>query len=214
MTKKSIFSISVTTKLDKKVEENIRKSIIGSSSMKKTMQKVFQQANRRAQNIEKSGVASPAYQALILEGRQGYSKFSISGLDINNEQQWARAKYEYSKAIEYLNNPTSSATGARQYIKHLSKKYNKPINIVNNALLSGTQTSFIGDKLPIMNYKSMIDSYLRDSSNELDNINQNAEKLADELEKNVQNATDEVMNELQKASDIIQNSLENAFKFK
>ena len=68
---KAIFSASVTKKLNNKMSDDIRKSVLGNSVMKKEMLKVFQQANRRAQNIEKSGVASPAYQALILEGRTG-----------------------------------------------------------------------------------------------------------------------------------------------
>ena len=128
---KAIFSANVTKKLNNKMSEEIRKSVLGNSAMKEEMKRIFQQANRRAQNIEKSGVASPAYQALILEGRTGYSKFNISGVDISTEYGWQQAKYEYSKAIEYLNNPTSSATGARQYIKYLANKKNNELLYIN-----------------------------------------------------------------------------------
>lgn len=211
---KAIFTVSVTSKLNKVMKDDIRQAIIGNKEMVKEIKKVLQQANRRAQNIEKSGVASPAYQALILEGRQGYSKFSITGLDISNEIQWERAKYEYAKAIEYLNNPTSTATGARQYVKHIAKKYDLPDEIANNIIVLATSTEFSNNTIPLLNYRSMIDDYVKDSKDTKKEINQNAQQLAEQLERQVQQATEDITDAFNKATEQITDNLKNSFKIK
>lgn len=46
------------------VKKEIINAIESSSSLRKEIAKVFQQANRRIQNIEKNGVVSPAVVAL------------------------------------------------------------------------------------------------------------------------------------------------------
>lgn len=211
---KSKNAFTVKVKINEELRDNIRMSIVGNADFKKEVLRVLQQANRRAQNIEKSGVVSPAYQSLVLEGRQGYSKFKISGLDINNETQWQQVKYEYSKALEYLYNPTSSATGAKQYINSLSKKYNKPIDFISNVLRQSTDTQFKGNEIPLLNYRSMIDNFMTDSKNELNNMNSNAQALADEMEQNVKNATEQVVKEIEQTTEQIMESFKNAFKIK
>ena len=211
---KVIFSVSVTKGLNNELKKDIRESIIGSKEMANEIKRVLQMANRRAQNIEKSGVVSPAYQALVLEGRQGYSKFKITGLDINNESQWQQAKYEYAKAIEYLNNPTSSSTGAKQYINHLSKKYDIPKEQASNILRLSTSTEFSNNKIPLLNYRSMIDTYINDSKNVSNEMKQNAEQHAKSLEQQVQNMTNEVLEQVETLTDYIANQMTNAFKIK
>lgn len=212
--KKVIFSIGVTTKLNNKVREDIRNSITGNTELKKEIQRVLQQANRRAQNIEKSGLISPAYRSLQLEGRTGYSKFSITGLDFSNKIQWQKAKYEYAKAIEYLNNPTSTATGARQYIKHLSQKYNKPIDVVNNILSQSTSIEFMDNKIPLLNYRSMIDNYMKESKDDLNSMNMNAEQHAKLLEDNVNQLVNEVVTEIEETNQAFTESFKKVFKYK
>ena len=210
---KAIFTISITKNLNQSMKKDIRESIIGSKEMVKEIKRVLQQANRRAQNIEKSGVISPAYQALVLEGRTGYSKFSITGTKIGNEASWERAKYEYAKAIEYLNNPTSSATGAKQYVKHISNKYKVPQEIANNIIAQATSTQFSNGKIPLMNYREMIDSYYRDSQEEKTEMQRNAKEHAEQLERNVQQQTEAVYNAIDDVTDDIINSF-NGFKIK
>lgn len=196
------------------MKDDIRQAIIGNKEMAKEIKKVLQQANRRAQNIEKSGVASPAYQALVLEGRQGYSKFSITGLDISNETQWENAKYEYAKAIEYLNNPTSSATGAKQYIKYIGKKYDIPYEIANNIIVSATSTEFSNNTIPLLNYRYMIDTFVKDAKDTNNEMNQNAKQLAEQLERQVQQATEDITDAFNKATEQITDNLKNSFKIK
>lgn len=214
MAKNGIFTKSVTSKLNKEMRDDIRKSIIGSKEMAKEIKRVLQQANRRAQNIEQSGVVSPAYQSLVLEGREGYSKFSITGLNIENETQWENAKYEYSKAIEYLNNPTSSSTGARQYLNYISKEYKLPPEVANNILLQATSTEFSNNAIPLLNYRAMIDLYVHDSKDASKDMSQNAEQLAQQLESQVTETTDAIVDAFNQVAEDITNNLANAFKIK
>lgn len=89
--------------------------------VRKEIQRVFHAANRRIQNIEKSGVYSFAYQALKggFDDRQRmtkFAKFSLQGLSD------AEIKIQYAKAISFLQKPTSTASGARQHEKYIKEK--------------------------------------------------------------------------------------------
>lgn len=101
------------------------KAILEASGLDKEMRKeinrVFQIANRRLQNIEQSGMISTAAAALTWEtdadALAKFAKFST------REKDLAGIIREYTKAVNFLNNPTSTATGARQYTEHLSRKF-------------------------------------------------------------------------------------------
>ena len=89
----------------------------------KEIDKVFQQANRRIQNLQKSGNVSPALMKLEMErGVARFSYFSRANLSLNNITQKKLLEYEYNRAISFLKNPTSTSTGARQYTKMHSEK--------------------------------------------------------------------------------------------
>lgn len=93
-----------------------REIIVSESSvpnLRKEIRRVFQVANRRIQNIQQSGIYSPAVAALDVESINEFSKFSVSG------KSWTQIKIEYAKAIEFLRHPTSTASGAKQYAKHI-----------------------------------------------------------------------------------------------
>lgn len=88
---------------------------------RKEIQRIFHAANRRIENIEKSGVYSPAYQSLkqSFDDRQRltkFAKFSLSGMTD------AEIKTEYAKAISFLQKPTSTSSGAKTFEKHLQKQ--------------------------------------------------------------------------------------------
>ena len=78
--------------------------------------RVFQQANRRIQNIESKGLLSPAVQALNKGDIKGFTKFSM-------KHDWNTLKIEYGKAIAFLRQPTSTSTGTNEYAKHLQREY-------------------------------------------------------------------------------------------
>ena len=95
----------------------------GTPDLKQQMLKTFQKANRRIQNVRKANLSSPGVQQLISErGERGFTYFSGANLDPRDPIDWEQLKYEYGRAISFLNNPTSSATGARQYIRYYQKQ--------------------------------------------------------------------------------------------
>lgn len=95
--------------------------------LSKEVNRIFQQVNRRLQNIEKAGVFSPAAQALlgkITPRSGGFTKLSTAGKD------WNEIKLLYQKAVKFLQNPTSTASGAKDYIKYISDdlRFKKGVN--------------------------------------------------------------------------------------
>ena len=56
-----------------RIKKEIINAVESSPSLRKQISKVFQQANRRIQNIEKNGVVSPAVVALNKGDVKGYS---------------------------------------------------------------------------------------------------------------------------------------------
>lgn len=88
-------------------------------TLKKQIQKVFHMANRRIQNIEKSGVYSPAVKELEFNQvgqMQKFAKFTQAG------QDWNEIKLQYAKAVQFLRKPTGTASGAKQWNKAIQKE--------------------------------------------------------------------------------------------
>lgn len=108
----SVFAHTSKTRLNKE----ILKAVESSPELRKEISRVFQQANRRIQNIEKAGLISPAVAALHRDAGK-YTKFSMN-------KDWESLKIEYGKAISFLRQPTSTASGTRQYNEHLRTTYN------------------------------------------------------------------------------------------
>ena len=104
---------------------------------KKEIDKIFQRANRRIQNIKKSGVVSPAYKKLLAEYGNigGYSFFSRSGANLTNPDDFERVRYDYERAWSFLNEPTSTARGAKEYVENLASDFHiKDVQFVNSIL--------------------------------------------------------------------------------
>ena len=99
--------------------------------LRKEIARVFQQANRRIQNVEKSGIVSPAVVALNKGDIKGFTKFSM-------RHSWEDLKIEYAKAVSFLRQPTSTATGTKEYAEHLKKAYDlddKSFTLMQNKLM-------------------------------------------------------------------------------
>lgn len=107
----SVFAHTSKTRLNKEILQAVESS----PELRKEISRVFQQANRRIQNIEKAGLISPAVAALHRDTGK-YTKFSMN-------QSWENLKIEYGKAISFLRQPTSTASGTRQYNEHLRATY-------------------------------------------------------------------------------------------
>ena len=184
----SIFSKSVIKAINKPFSEMIRAAALGSPELKREINKTLQQANRRIQNIQKAGLASPAVKAIIAEkGKKDYTYFSIANLDLTNYIDWEQAKYEYGRALSFLNNPTSTATGARQYITYQARELNIPFMSANKIVDLATSPSIDEyGNVNIFSYGTVLERFKSDVSIVKDSMKENAEELAQELESKLQ----------------------------
>lgn len=183
---KNIFSESVLkSTVQKHGTIDITNIAKNSDELKKEVRKIFQQANRRIQNVTKAGYASPAVKSIIAEkGQRGFTYFTMAGLNPANPADWEVIKYEYGRAKSFLANPTSSATGARQYIKYNQQRLNiKTFENANKVVDIATQPNINewGD-VNILQYSSLLDNLANDVMEEQREIDFNAPNFEEELE--------------------------------
>ena len=162
----------------------------GDKDLKQLMIKTFQKANRRIQNVVNAGLSSPAVQQVIAErGKRDFTYFSGANLDPRNPIDWEQLKYEYGRAIAFLNNPTSSATGARQYIRYMQRELNTTFDGANKIVGLATQPEISENgEVNIFNYSSILERLRGDVMQEQKNGLDNVENYAEELEQKLVNA--------------------------
>lgn len=193
----SIYSSSVIKAINKPFSEVIRAAALGSPALKREINKTLQQANRRIQNIQKAGLASPAVKAVIAEkGKKDYTYFSIANLDLTNYIDWEQARYEYGRALSFLNNPTSTATGARQYISYQARELNNIPFMSANKIVDLATSPTIDEygNVNIFSYGSLLERFKSDVSIVKDSMKENAEELAQELESKLQEEINRLAN--------------------
>lgn len=203
--KGSIFSKSVLSKLGIELDKKIMNEVKGNPQLKKEINKVLQKANRRIQNVTNAGLASPAVKAVIAErGKRDYTYFSINALNPKSETDWEMIKYEYGRAVAFLNNPTSTATGARQYINYQRKELNNiPFESANKIVdLATSPTIDEYGNVNIFSYGALLDRYKTDVMREYDGMKISAEEFSMELEKNLQEQVHGIASTLTNALDM------------
>ncbi len=192
----TVFAHTSKTRLNKEILQAVESS----PELRKEISRVFQQANRRIQNIEKAGLISPAVAALHRDTGK-YTKFSMN-------QDWESLKIEYGKAISFLRQPTSTASGTRQYNEHLratydlsKEEFNLMARNLQGKLNSVSDTEFVEKYL--MRYKDFtgeLEQSARDISTQIeseavsiqraidDNVQREANKISgqiDEIDKEI-----------------------------
>lgn len=199
-------SIGFSSRTFKSTRIHIKKDILNAlesdRDMRREISRVFQQANRRIQNVEKRGVVSPAVVALNKGDIKGYTKFSM-------KHEWNELKREYAKAVSFLQQPTSTATGAREYGKHLQKTYNLSDNefkLMQDRLMgkiaSVSDERFLDQYL--MQYKDFtgeleseskdVSDQIEDEAKQLDNaITQKFDDIATQGENAVNDAIQQIL---------------------
>lgn len=188
---KSIYSRKVlATVIDEPMKQAIISSEIGTDALKKVIAKEAQKANRRMQNVINAGLSSPAVKAVIAErGKQGYTYFSVKGFDANTRAGWERLKYEYGRIMSFLNNPTSSATGARQYIKYNADKMNVPFETANKIIdMATSPTIDQHGNINIFNYRAVLDQFRNDVFASGDAMDSTQADYENDLEQKLQEA--------------------------
>lgn len=151
--------------------------------LRKEISRVFQQANRRIQNIESKGLISPAVQAIGKSDIKGFTKFSM-------RQDWDALKVEYAKAISFLRQPTSTATGTRDYNRHLMQTYDLTKDEFN------LMAQKLNDKLTSVSDEQFVERYLmryKDFTGELEQTAQDVSTQIESEAKSIANAIDRDM---------------------
>lgn len=203
------FSKKVTKNFSKeKARKDIINAIEGNSEFRKEIRRVFQVANRRIQNIEQGGYYSPALASLGKSGVKGYSKFSVRGFG-NTGSDWNTLLKEYTKAINFLNSPTSTATGAKEFELQVKQKFNVPDDIWNDvkADVIGGTTSMSDEMLQKLPYSQLVegayDSAYRSVSSQ---IEKGALELAKGIQSDINRTADQLANTVDEAlDDLIKN---------
>lgn len=203
------FSKKVTKNFSKeKARKDIINAIEGNSEFRKEIRRVFQVANRRIQNIEQGGYYSPALASLGKSGVKGYSKFSVKGFG-NKGSDWNTLLKEYTKAINFLNSPTSTATGAKEFELQVKQKFNVPDDLwdyVKADVIGGT-TSMSDEMLQKLPYSQLVegayDSAYRSVSSQ---IEKGALDLAKGIQSDINRTADQLANSVDEAlDDLIKN---------
>lgn len=198
------FSKKVTKNFSKeKARKDIINAIEGNSEFRKEIRRVFQVANRRIQNIEQGGYYSPALASLGKSGVKGYSKFSVKGFG-NTGSDWNTLLKEYTKAINFLNSPTSTATGAKEFELQVKQKFNVPDDLwdyVKADVIGGT-TSMSDEMLQKLPYSQLVegayDSAYRSVSSQ---IEKGAIELAKGIQSDINRTADQLANSVDEALD-------------
>lgn len=189
-----------------KLKKEILQAVESSPAMRKEISRVFQMANRRIQNIETKGLLSPAVQALNKGDVKGFTKFSMRG-------SWNELKREYSKAISFLRQPTSTAQGARQYGQHLQRiydltpdEYSLMARNLQGKLNSISDSDFVERYL--MRYKDFTGEMEQSASDISTQIESEAQSISRAIESDLNRQADNIANEVGDMVDDIIKSFE------
>ena len=168
------------------VDKQIMDAIESRGYLRKEIARVFQQANRRIQNVEKTGLVSPAVVALNKGDVKGFAKFSM-------KHDWNDLKIEYSKAVSFLQQPTSTASGTREYSNHLKKSYD-----LNDKEFKLMQDKLMG-KIASVSDERFLEQYLMQYKDFTGELEQESRDVSDQIEDDavrIENALDDAIDKI------------------
>jgi hypothetical protein len=176
------FALTSKVQLDKQ----ILTAVESRGYLRKEIARVFQQANRRIQNVEKSGIVSPAVVALNKGNITGFTKFSM-------RHSWEDLKIEYSKAVSFLRQPTSTATGTKEYAEHLKKAYD-----LDDKSFALMQDKLMG-KIASVSDERFLEQYLMQYKDFTGELEQESKDVSDQIEDDavkIENALDDAVEQI------------------
>ena len=168
------------------VDKQILNAIESRGYLRREIARVFQQANRRIQNVENSGIVSPAVVALNKGDIKGFTKFSM-------KHDWNDLKIEYAKAVSFLRQPTSTATGTKEYAEHLKKAYDlddKSFALMQNKLMG---------KIASVSDERFLEQYLMQYKDFTGELEQESKDVSDQIEDDavkIENALDDALEQI------------------
>lgn len=190
---KTVFSATKKAELKKEIIESYESN----PELRKEIRRVFHQANRRIQNVESKGLLSPAVKALNKGDVKGFSKFAVG------ELSWEELKREYAKAVAFLRQPTSTASGTRQYNEHIKsaygltdKEFSLMANRINDKLQSISDSDFVEKYL--MRYKDFTGDLESEAADVSSQIESDAVSLENALDRDIEQAANEKANEIER----------------
>lgn len=193
------------------VKSRVLQDTLGSSWTKKEIARIFQKANRRIQNIEKKGIVSPAVVALNKGDIKGFTKFSMKH-DLND------LKIEYSKAVAFLQQPTSTATGATEYANYLKKSYDltdKEFKLMQDSLMdkiaSVSDEKFLEQYL--MQYKDFTGELETEAKDVSEQIESDAIRIQNNLDKDIKDGADKLLKAVNGVESQLNKILDSFSKF-
>lgn len=176
------FALTSKVQLDKQ----ILTAVESRGYLRKEIARVFQQANRRIQNVENAGIVSPAVVALNKGNITGFTKFSM-------RQSWEDLKIEYSKAVSFLRQPTSTATGTKEYAEHLKKAYD-----LDDKSFALMQDKLMG-KIASVSDERFLEQYLMQYKDFTGELEQESKDVSDQIEDDavkIENALDDALEQI------------------
>lgn len=176
------FALTSRVQLDKQ----ILTAVESRGYLRKEIARVFQQANRRIQNVEKLGIVSPAVVALNKGNIKGFTKFSM-------RHSWEDLKIEYSKAVSFLRQPTSTATGTKEYSEHLKKAYD-----LDDKSFALMQDKLMG-KIASVSDERFLEQYLMQYKDFTGELEQESKDVSDQIEDDavkIENALDDALEQI------------------
>lgn len=192
------------------VKSEILTALESDPVLRKEIARTFQQANRRIQNVEKSGIVSPAVVALNKGDVKGFAKFSM-------KHDWNDLKIEYAKAVAFLQQPTSSATGAKEYAQYLKRTYklsDDEFSLMQNKLM-GKIASVSDEKFLeqyLMQYKDFTGELEQESKDVSDQIESDAIIIADSLQDDLNEQAKAIEDEQERMSSLLDDTLAKILK--
>jgi hypothetical protein len=177
-------TFALTSKVQ--LDNQILTAVESRGYLRKEIARVFQQANRRIQNVEKSGIVSPAVVALNKGNITGFTKFSM-------RHSWEDLKIEYSKAVSFLRQPTSTATGTKEYAEHLKKAYD-----LDDKSFALMQDKLMG-KIASVSDERFLEQYLMQYKDFTGELEQESKDVSDQIEDDavkIENALDDALEQI------------------
>lgn len=171
-------------------KQEVISALQSSPQLRAEIRRVFHMANMRIQNIENAGLVSPAVTALNKGDVKGFTKFSM-------RMSWEDLKIEYGRAVSFLQQPTSTTTGTREYRDYLKQKYDlseDEYKLMEGDLIGKIATvsdeRFLEQYL--MQYKDFTGELETEAKDVSDQIESDAKILADSLQRDIEKQAEEV----------------------
>lgn len=114
---------SIFSKRTRKLTQNKYKKVDTDKQLKKEINRVFSMANKRIKRIDDSKKSS---LAIGLLKQRGIDKFLSRGKSITDLRE------EYNFAMSFLNNPTSTLSGIKEYNKYYAEKYKVDESLIDS----------------------------------------------------------------------------------